>query len=137
MKDIYGIDTNILIYYLTGKPEEKYNKCLKLIKKTENGIFKLKVVPAIFWEATWILEKFYKNSREKIAHILIMFLRLQGIECEEKELLIKSLNQWKNNDIDFADAYIINLYKSLNVGHIYSYDKHMDHQEIKCFKPGE
>lgn len=135
MKELFGIDTNILIYYLTGKPEDKYKKCLQLIKEAENGCIKLNVVPVVFWEATWILEKFYKNPREKIVHILIMFLRLEGIKCKNKKLLIKALNLWKNENIDFADAYIINLYKYRDVEGIFSYDNHFKNREISCFKP--
>lgn len=135
MKERYGIDTNILIYYLTGKPEKKHKECLMLIKKAEKGMINIEVTPVIFWEATWILEKFYKNSKQKIVHILDMFLRLDGIKCEGKNILIKSLNLWNQNNIDFADAYIIGLYKSHNISDIYSYDKHMGNKDINCLKP--
>ena len=135
MKDRYGIDTNILIYYFTGKPERKYKKCLKLIKKAEKGDIMLEIVPVVFWEVTWVLEKYFKNSRQKIADILKMFLRLEGIECKDKEILIASLNLWAKEGIDFADAYIIKLYNKLKVKGIYSYDQHMEDKDIKCLKP--
>ena len=95
MKDIYGIDTNVLIYYLTGKPERKHKECLALIKKAEKGKLTIKVVPVIYWEATWILEKFYKNSKDKIVNILTMFLPdlifHHNIICKELEFLLKDL----------------------------------------------
>ena len=135
MIERYGIDTNVLIYYLTGKPEKKHQECLSLITKAEKGKIKIEVVPVVFWEATWILEKFYKNSKQQIVRILKMFLRLDGIKCKEKNTLIKSLNLWKQNNIDFADAYIISIYKKNSINDIYSYDKHMKNEDINCIKP--
>ena len=135
MTNQYGIDTNILIYYLTGEPKEKHKKCLRIIKKAEEGDINIKIVPVIFWEATWILEKFYKNDKQEIVRILKMFLQLDGIKCKEKDILIKSLNLWNQNNIDFADAYIISLCKSYNISDIYSYDKHMKNKDINCLKP--
>ena len=135
MKDRYGIDTNILIYYFTGKPEKKYKKCLKLIKRAEKGEITLEIVPLVFWEATWVLEEYFKNSRQKIADILKMFLRLEGIECKDKEILNASFNLWVKEDIDFADAYIVKHYNKLKVEGIYLYDQHMEDKDIKCLKP--
>lgn len=136
MKNEYGIDTNILIYYLTGKPEGKHKECLELIKKAEKDKITLMLTSVIFWEATWILEKIYKNSKEKIADILRNFLELEGINCKNKKTLIKAFNLWEKENIDFADAYIICVYKNLNINDIYSYDKHMDNNDINCLNPG-
>ncbi len=135
MKNVYGIDTNILIYYLTGKPEEKHKECLSLIKRAEKGKIKIKIFPVIFWEATWILEKFYKNNKQKIVEILKMFLQLDGIECEKTAILIESFNLWEKENIDFVDAYIINSHRKSNINDIYSYDSHMKNKEINCLEP--
>ena len=120
MEDSYGLDTNIMIYYLTGKPEEKYKKCLSLIKRAEDGEVELNVLPINFWEATWVLEKFYKNDRKNIVDVLQLFLRLTGIKCKNQDVVLAALNLWEKEKIDFADAYIIESYKSEQVMDIYT-----------------
>lgn len=64
-----------------------------------------------------------------------MFLELDGIECDEKDILIESFNLWEKENIDFVDSYIMSLYIGSNINDIYSYDKHMKNKDINCFKP--
>ncbi|MCD5406813.1 MAG: PIN domain-containing protein [Desulfotomaculum sp.] len=131
-----GLDTNIIIYYLTGQPKEKHNQCLNLIKKAEKGELRLQVLAINFWEAVWVLEKYYENPKDQIARILTLFLQLPGMECSQKEILISALNLWKQAEIDFADAYIIKTYQHLKIKTVCSYDRHLQNHEIECFNPG-
>jgi predicted nucleic acid-binding protein len=135
MPQSYAIDTNIIIYYLTGQPKEKYKRCLRLVKKAEEGQIKLHVLPINIWEAVWVLENFFNNPKSQISYILSLFLQLNGIRCEHKERVISALNMWKENNIDFADAYIIKTWQSKGIKQIYSYDKDMQDQQIDCLKP--
>ncbi|MDI3547433.1 MAG: hypothetical protein PWR10_1085 [Halanaerobiales bacterium] len=132
---IYGLDTNIIIYYLTGQPEEKHKECLNLLKKAEKGEIELLVLPINIWESVWVLEKFFENPRDEIAHILSLFLELDGIKCRQKELITAALSFWQDNSIDFADAYIIKAYKVEGVNNIYSYDQHMLNKKMGCIEP--
>ena len=109
---------------------------ITLIKKAEKGEIRLQVLSINFWEAVWVLEKYYENPKKQIAHILILFLQLPGIECPQKEIIIPALNLWKQSEIDFADAYIIKAYQHMKIKTVFSYDRHLQNNEIECLNPG-
>ncbi|WP_231555820.1 PIN domain-containing protein [Rickettsia hoogstraalii] len=82
-----GIDTNILIRYLTGDYKVQSIKAIELIEKysgKENSIF---INNIVICELVWVLERGYKYSKEQIISVLKEIFSTVEFSFENQQVL--------------------------------------------------
>lgn len=117
------IDTNIIISFLTADHPVMTPETIALMKKAEEGEIQLKVAPLIVAECCWVLQSpHYGFSSAEIAEVLLSFLNAEGLIVEEKEVVLRALEQYAAQHVDFIDAYLAEHAKAVGLGQITTYN---------------
>lgn len=106
-----GIDTNILVRYLTQDDAEQSRIVEQIFSRhatSPNSIF---INNIVMCELIWVLERGYKYSKEEISKALKQILSTEEFSFENQELLWLALNQYSQSQLDFSDALIGELNK--------------------------
>lgn len=101
-----GLDTNILVRYLTQDDPEQSKKATHEI---ENGLAAgamFFIADMVMCELVWVLESAYGYARQEIVRALERILRTKQFRFENKDLLWQSLADYQNKKGDFADNLI-------------------------------
>jgi predicted nucleic-acid-binding protein len=107
-----GLDTNILVRYVTQDDPDQSKKAVKEIEKGLKAGEHFFIADIVMCELVWVLESAYGYDRREIAPVLENILRTKQFRFENKDLLWKSLADYRNKKGDFADHLIG------HVGHI-------------------
>jgi len=98
-----GLDTNILIRYLTQDDPAQSRKASDEIEKARSAGDMFFIADIVMCELVWVLETAYGYDRKEIASVLENILRTRQFQFENKDLLWKSLADYRNKKGDFAD----------------------------------
>ena len=132
------IDANVILRYFTKDPPEMAEAALETFSAAQEGRVCLVLIPITVAEVVWVLESFYGYPKAQIADTISLFLRSDGLEVVDLELLVEALNLYQEKNIDFADALLATfaLHRGLNL--VYSFERHFDRLPgITRIEPGE
>lgn len=114
------IDTNIIIYVLRTNKEYSA-QARQLVQEAKVGNFTLKVSPLVIAECVFVLSgQQFKLNKEEVKTILISFINLKGVDCEEKAVVEEALTQFTKKGIDFVDAYLAAHARAVTPNHVIS-----------------
>ncbi len=105
MKRIF-LDTNIFIRYLVNDIPAQVDKVEKLFDLAEQDKIRLVTGPPVFFEIAWTLKSFYGFDKLRIYECLSGILGIYGLEVLDADILLEALELYKENNVDFSDAYI-------------------------------
>ncbi len=111
-KNIIGIDTNILVRYLTQDDSEQSQIIEQVFHYFASSPSSIFINNIVVCELIWVLERGYKYSREQIGRTIKQILSTEEFSFENQELLWLALNQYSHNQLDFSDALIGELNKA-------------------------
>lgn len=103
----YRVDANVLLRFLTGEPEDLALKAVGLMRRAEQGEALLLISPLVLAEMIWVLKSFYRRSYDEIAQVLIPLLLAEGVEVEDREMMIRAIELVRDKNVDFADAVLV------------------------------
>jgi predicted nucleic-acid-binding protein len=101
-----GLDTNILVRYLTQDDPDQSRTASKEIEKGLSAEHMFFIADIVMCELVWVLETAYRYDRREIVPVLENILRTKQFQFENKDLLWKSLVDYRNKKGDFADHLI-------------------------------
>jgi uncharacterized protein len=113
------VDTNLLIRYLTGDDKEKADQVEKLFRTSKE---KLALPDLVIAEIIWVLTSTYKLSKVEVITKIESILSLDVLEADKK-LNKAALENYKDHNINWIDAYIAALVQTNKHEGIYSYDR--------------
>jgi len=116
------VDTNILVRHLTGDPADMAARATAYLA-TESELLLSDLIVA---ETIYVLESFYKAPRQKIAEAMRSLLALRSVICVDPALLLRSIEVYEVDRIDFAEAYLVASAESTGVGVVASFDRSID-----------
>ena len=88
-------------------------------------------------EVVWVLESFYGYPKSQISETITHFLRSDGLEVFDRELMVQALGLYGEKNIDFADALLAQFALNQDSSLIYSFDNHFSRiPGIMKMKPG-
>lgn len=105
MNDVW-MDANVMLRYLLRDNEEMYRRAYSLVKQAEGGEVRIRLASLTVAEMVWILESFYGLERSMITETLTDVIMADGVAAEEKELLLKAMDDYRVTGVDFVDAYL-------------------------------
>ena len=117
------IDTNLLVRYLTGDDPSKANDVKRLLLKAAQGEIRLLIPSVVIAELVWVLQSFYKLERSEIVPLLNAILHTHGVEVSDKTVVSDAIAIYRNEAIDFIDAWIVAFAKAAEVRVIYTFDR--------------
>ena len=101
-----GLDTNILVRYITQDNPEQSRIANAEIEKGLAAGEMFFIADIVMCELVWVLETAYGYDRREILPILDSILRTKQFQFENKDLLWKSLADYRNKKGAFADHLI-------------------------------
>ncbi len=121
------LDTNILLHYLTRDDEVKASACLDLLFRVEQGEEQIVTSPMIIFETVFTLQRRYRQSRERVAELILPIIQLRGLRLREKHIYERALAIYASVGVSFADAFNAAYMEAQGISEIYSYDHDFDH----------
>ena len=116
------IDTNVLIGHLTGDPPEMAVRASAYLRH-ERELLLTDLVAA---ETMYVLESFYETPREEVAQAVRSLVAFDSIVCVDPALLLRAVEVYETDRVDFAEAYLVACAESTGVGKIASFDRSID-----------
>lgn len=95
---MHGVDTNVVVRYLTGDDPAQADKARAVIG--QKPVF---VPRTVLLEAEWVLRGVYDLSPEQVIPALRALAGLPGVSVENAELVAKAMD-WAEAGMDFADV---------------------------------
>ena len=101
-----GIDTNVLVRFLTKDEPEQYEKARRIIRRGANGPDGIYVNQLVVLETEWVLRSVYGYSKAEIAAAISALLDAPELAFEDEPAIEEALFTWKKSSADFADCLI-------------------------------
>jgi predicted nucleic-acid-binding protein len=77
-------------------------------------------------ECVYVLESFYEVSRARVAELMRAAVALPSIRVTDEPSLLRALEVYELERLDFADAYLVAQAEATGVGAIASFDRSID-----------
>ena len=101
-----GIDTNILVRYLTQDDKVQSKLAGKIIDQYVSKSQSIFINNIVMCELVWVLNRGYKYKKEQIASVLRQIFSTTEFAFEHQSILWEALDEYENKDLDFSDALI-------------------------------
>ena len=116
------LDTNVLIRHLTGDPPEMAARATAALRDEEQLLLTDLVVAGCIY----VLESFYEVERTRVAELMRSAIAFPSIETVATSVLLRALEVYERDRIDFAEAYLVAQAEATGVGEILSFDRSID-----------
>jgi predicted nucleic acid-binding protein len=122
------VDANIFVRLLTGDDPQKAARSLALFQRAQRGEFTLVTSESVVAEVGYVLSSrtTYQIARAAIAAALGPLIADPSLHVEHKESILRSLDLWKDSNLDFTDCLSAEQVRRADLDGIYSYDRDFD-----------
>lgn len=116
------VDTNVLVRHLIGDPPKMAARATAYLQKESE----LLVVDLIVAETIYVLESFYEVARPEISEAMRALIVMESVSVVDAPLLLRAIEIYEYDRLDFAEAYLIATAESTGVMQIASFDRSID-----------
>jgi predicted nucleic acid-binding protein len=116
------LDTNILVRRLTGDPPDQAGRATEFLAQGDELIF----TDVIAAELVYVLESFYEVERARVAELVRAVIAFPPVVVLDARLLLRALEVYEVERLDFAEAYLVACAEASGVGAIASFDRSID-----------
>jgi predicted nucleic acid-binding protein len=116
------VDTKILVRHLTGDPAAHARRATDFLARGDE----LLLTDLVAAEVVYVLESFYEVERSRVAELLRAILGFPSIVVLDGALLLRALEVYEIDRLDFADAYLVASAETSGVGAVASFDRSID-----------
>ncbi len=127
------VDTNVLVRHLTGDPPDQAAAATAFLREAEQ----LYLVDLVLAEVVYVLESFYKVRRKRVAELARAVLAFPSVVVVDGTLLLRAVEVYEVDRLDFAEAYLIACAEVSGVNAIATFDRTVDRvQTVRRIEPG-
>jgi predicted nucleic-acid-binding protein len=101
-----GIDTNVLVRYLTRDDQSQYEKARRLIDREVAKGKPVLVSLLVLLETEWVLRSRYEMGKTDMLLALSALLDTADLAFEDEPSVEAAVYSWKDATADFADCLI-------------------------------
>lgn len=116
------VDTNVLVRHLTGDPPEMAARATAYLRSEPD----LLLADLVVAETIYVLESFYETPRSQVAQVVRSLIAVESIVCVDGALLLRAVEIYETDRIDFAEAYLVACAESTGIGRVASFDRSID-----------
>jgi len=116
------VDTNVLVRHLTGDPPAMAERATSYLAAATQ----LLLADLIVAETVDVLESFYEAPRQQIAMAMRALLAMPSVVSVDPALLLRAIEVYEVDRLDFAEAYLVAQAESTGVLAIASFDRSID-----------
>lgn len=118
-----GLDTNVLVRYLTRDDPAQYARAAAFIDAAVEGGERFVVNVVVLCELVWVLESVYEYSREEIGNALERILTTAQFDIERLDEARQALGDFRRTKADFSDALVGRINHASGAGHTVTFDR--------------
>jgi predicted nucleic-acid-binding protein len=123
---VIGIDTNILVRYLTKDDEKQWKQAAEIIESGEQCF----IANIVLYELVWVLRgKPYQFSREEISNTIDLILQCSTFELENRSVVYQALQRFKQGKADFSDYLIGAIAQHLGCSSTATFDRKLKNEK--------
>jgi predicted nucleic-acid-binding protein len=115
------VDTNVLVRHLTGDPPAMARRATRFLASAESG--ELLLADLVLAEVVYVLESVYELDRPAVANAARAIVTFPAIAVDDPELLLRAVEVYENDRLDFAEAYLVASAERSGVRAVASFDK--------------
>ncbi|MGH9281033.1 MAG: PIN domain-containing protein [Acidimicrobiales bacterium] len=116
------IDTNVIVRHLTDGPPAMAERATRFLANEAD----LLLTDLVVAETVSVLESFYEAPRNQIAEAVRSLIAFESIVCVDPALLLRAVEVYETDRLDFAGAYLVACAESTEVGRVASFDQTID-----------
>jgi len=120
---VIGIDTNVLVRYLAQDDPVQAQAATRLIEQTctkDNPGF---LNHLVLCETIWVLEGCYGQPKDTLVITIEQILRVAQLRVDEPQVVWQALEDYRNNQADFADYLLSRINHSKNCTTTMTFDR--------------
>ena len=127
-----GLDTNILIRYLTKDDEAQFQKAVEIIRENQPCF----IANIVLCELVWVLRgQLYKFSKDEIINTLEAMLNSSVFEFENPSAVYQAIERTKQGRADFSDYLIGAIARQKGCTETITFDKKLKGERgFNCFE---
>lgn len=91
-----------------------------------SGADQLLLTDLVLAECVYVLESFCEVERPRVAELMRTAISLRSVAVVDAPLLLRALEVYELDRIDFAEAYLVASAEATGVGAILSFDRSVD-----------
>ena len=134
-KVIALLDTNVIVRFLISEENDKYKGLYGFFDSLERGEMRVELKLIVLFQVIFVLKSFYAVPKEEIASKMIDLLGYKGIITKERRMVRRTLEIWRDNNLDIVDCYLIACLEGDAQNILYSYDCDFDRFRITRKEP--
>lgn len=119
-----GLDTNVVIRYLTQDDAKQAAKANKLIEQQLSPKSPGFITVITMVEIVWVLESCYKQNRDDISKVLYSLLTTKQLVVESADKVYLALRRYGNAKADLSDALIAIIAEQEGCERVVTFDNH-------------
>ena len=116
------LDTNVVVRHLTGEPTDLAARATAYLASAQE----LLLSDLVAAETVYVLESFYRAPRNEVATAVRSLVAFDSIVCVDPSLLLRAIEVYETDRLDFAEAYLVASAESTGVGSVASFDRSID-----------
>jgi predicted nucleic-acid-binding protein len=101
-----GLDTNVLVRYLTRDDPSQHEKARRLIDRGVSKGEPVLVSLLVLLETEWVLRSRYELVKSEIVAAFSALLDTADLAFEDEPSIERAIYSWKDSAADFADCLI-------------------------------
>ena len=101
-----GVDTNVLVRYLTRDDQPQYEKARRMIDREVAKGEPVLVSLLVLLETEWVLRSRYEMAKADIVTALSVLLDTADLTFEDEPSVETAVYSWKDSAAEFADCLI-------------------------------
>jgi predicted nucleic acid-binding protein len=117
------IDTNVFLRFLTNDDAVKASRAARLFRDAVGGLVQLRTSPLAIAEIVWTLESYYGLAKPQIAEKIEKILNTPNLVCDDSERILRALDAYVHENIDYIDAYHAFYMKDIGLRQIATCDR--------------
>lgn len=119
------LDANVVLRYLTRDVPVLAARARSLLAEAAAGERRFRVATLVVAEVVWTLTSFYELDAGEVCDRVTDLLAAEGIEAEERDLVLDALRVTKERRVSFVDAYLAEKARALGEP-VCSFDRDFD-----------
>ena len=118
-----GLDTNVLIRYLTQDDKKQATRANKLIDNELNSSNPGFITLISLVEIVWVLESCYSQTRKEVIEVLHSLLTTKQLVVEGADMAYLALKRYAVGNADYSDALITVISENQGCSSVVTFDK--------------
>lgn len=119
------LDANVVLRFLARDVPTQATRARSLFAEAAAGERRLRLATLVVAEVVWTLTSFYELERDDVVDRVSDLVAADGIETEERELVLDALRVMKDARVSFVDAYLAEKARALGEA-VCSFDRDFD-----------